>query len=112
MIKEIILKDLPKLSLNKIYAGIHWTQRTKNKDTYGMIIKSQFKEVLSKEYRYKVSYEFNFKRNALDASNTVYMLKMIEDIIFEDDTYKIIPELNIKSQKAKEEFIKITIEQL
>jgi len=37
---------------------------------------------------------------------------MIEDIIFEDDTYKIIPELNIKSQKAKEEFIKITIEQL
>jgi hypothetical protein len=112
MIREIILKDLPKLSLNKIYAGIHWTQRTKNKDTYGMIIKSQFKEVLSKEYRYKVSYEFNFKRNALDTSNTVYMLKMIEDIIFEDDTYKIIPELNIKSQKSKEEFIKITIEQL
>jgi hypothetical protein len=112
MIREIILKDLPKLSLNKIYAGIHWTQRKKNKDTYSMIIKSQFKEVLSKEYKYKVSYEFNFKRNALDTSNTVYMLKMIEDIIFEDDTYKIIPELSIKSQKAKEEFIKIIIKRL
>ena len=112
MIREIILKDLPKLSLNKIYAGIHWTQRTKDKNTYKMIVKSQFKEVLSKEFSYRVSYEFNFKRNALDTSNTVYMLKMIEDIIFEDDTYKIIPELNIKSQKAKEDFIKITIEQL
>jgi hypothetical protein len=112
MIREIILKDLPKHSLNKIYSGVHWTKRKKDKDTYKIIINSQFKEVLSKEFSYKVSYEFNFKRNALDTSNTVYMLKMIEDIIFEDDTYKIIPELNIKSQKAKEDFIKITIEQL
>jgi hypothetical protein len=109
---EIILKDLPKHSLNKIYSGVHWTKRKKDKDTYKIIINSQFKEVLSKEFIYKVSYEFNFKRNALDTSNTVYMLKMIEDIIFQDDTYKIIPELNIKSQKAKEDFIKITIEQL
>jgi hypothetical protein len=112
MIREIILKDLPKHSLNKIYSGVHWTKRKKDKDTYKIIINSQFKDFLSKEFIYKVSYEFNFKRNALDTSNTVYMLKMIEDIIFEDDTYKIIPELNIKSQKAKEDFIKITIEQL
>jgi hypothetical protein len=112
MTREIILKDLPKHSLNKIYSGVHWTKRKKDKDTYKIIIKSQFKEVLSKDFSYRVSYEFNFKRNALDTSNTVYMLKMIEDIIFEDDTYKIIPELNIKSQKAKEDFIKITIEQL
>jgi hypothetical protein len=112
MTREIILKDLPKHSLNKIYSGVHWTKRKKDKDTYKIIIKSQFKEVLSKEFSYRVSYEFNFKRNALDTSNTVYMLKMIEDIIFENDTYKIIPELNIKSQKAKEDFIKITIEQL
>jgi hypothetical protein len=112
MTREIILKDLPKHSLNKIYSGVHWIKRKKDKDTYKIIIKSQFKEVLSKDFSYRVSYEFNFKRNALDTSNTVYMLKMIEDIIFEDDTYKIIPELNIKSQKAKQDFIKITIEQL
>ena len=37
------------------------------------------------------------------------MLKMTEDILFEDDTYKIIPELNIKSVKGKENHVKITV---
>ena len=40
------------------------------------------------------------------------MMKMIEDIIFEDDTYKIIPELNIKSSKDKEDKLIIKIETL
>ena len=106
---EIILKDLPKHSLNDIYAGKHWNKRKSIKDTYKTIIKSQFKDVLTKDKSYKVYYEFNFKRNALDTSNTVYMLKMIEDIIFEDDSYKIIPELNIKSMKSKKDFVRILI---
>lgn len=107
---EIILKDLPKLSLNQIYAGKHWTKRKKDKDTYLMIIKSQFKDVLPKDKVYSVSYEFNFVKNALDVSNTVYMLKMIEDILFEDDTYKIIPKLSISSKKSSEEFVRVSIE--
>ena len=109
---EIILKDLPKHSLNEIYAGKHWTKRNKIKNTYKLIVKSQFKDVLTKDKTYKVYYEFGFKARPLDTSNTVYMLKMIEDIIFEDDTYKIIPEINIKSYKSKEDFVKLKIKEL
>ena len=40
---EITLKGLPKISLNKWYAGTHWTKRKKIKDEYKKIIKNQFK---------------------------------------------------------------------
>jgi hypothetical protein len=106
---EIILKGLPKHSLNSIYAGKHWTKRKQDKDTYSLLIKSAFKSVFSKDKVYEVSYEFNFKGKPLDVSNTVYMLKMIEDVLFEDDTYKIIPKLIITSLKAKEDFVRINI---
>ena len=106
---QITLKDLPKHSLNEIYAGKHWTKRNKDKDNYKLIIKSQFKDVLSKDKSYKVEYKFYFKGRALDVSNTVYMLKMIEDVIFEDDTYKIVQELKITSERAKEDYVQINI---
>jgi len=109
---KIILKDLPKLSLNQIYAGKHWTKRNKDKQNYQLIIQNQFKEVFSKDKVYSVKYDFYFKRNALDVSNTVYMLKMIEDVLFEDDTYKIIPKLEITSTKGKSDFVEITIIEL
>lgn len=109
---EVIIKGLPKHSLNEIYAGKHWTKRKKIKDNYKLIIRSQFKKWLPKDKEYSVSYEFYFKRSPLDVSNTVYMLKMIEDVIFEDDSYKIVKELIIKSEKAKEDYVKITIKEL
>lgn len=108
----VVLKDLPKHSLNDIYAGKHWTKRKKIKDSYKLIIKSQFKHLFSKLETYSVSYDFRFKTRPLDVSNTVYMLKLIEDIIFEDDTYKIIPELNIKSSKCTEDCVIITVNKL
>lgn len=106
---EIILRGLPKHSLNEIYAGKHWSKRKRIKDSYKLIIRSQFKKWLPKDEKYRVYYEFYFKRSPLDVSNTVYMLKLIEDVIFEDDSYKIVKELNIKSDKAKEDFVKIKI---
>ncbi|QIG62323.1 hypothetical protein [Tenacibaculum phage JQ] len=109
---EIIIKGLPKHSLNEIYAGKHWSKRKRIKDEYKLIIRSQFKKWLPKDKCYSVSYEFNFKRSPLDVSNTVYMLKLIEDVIFEDDSYKIVQELNIKSKKSKEDFVKINIKEL
>lgn len=109
MCVEIILEDLPKHSLNEIYAGKHWTKRNAIKNAYKLIIKSQYKHTFKSDSIYNVSYEFNFKSKPLDTSNTVYMLKMIEDIIFEDDTYKIIPELSIKSIKSDKDFIRITV---
>lgn len=108
----IILKDLPKISLNKWYSGMHWTKRKKIKDNYTLLVKSQFKEVLPKSNTYKVAYNFTFKSRALDASNCVAMVKMIEDIIFENDSYKIVKSISITSQKGAEDSVEIKIDLL
>jgi uncharacterized Fe-S center protein len=106
---NITIYDLPKISLNKWYAGVHWTQRKKIKDAYKLLIKSEFKQVLTKDKCYAVTYHFGFKSRPLDASNTVAMIKMIEDVLFEDDTYKIVTELKITSRKADRDFVQIIV---
>jgi hypothetical protein len=106
---QIILKGLPKISLNEWYAGNHWTKRKAIKDQYHWIIKSQFKGVLSRDNVYEVDYAFYFKNNALDASNTIAMVKMIEDIIFEYDGWKVITKITISSRKGTEDLVNIEI---
>ena len=106
---EIILKDLPKISLNKWYAGMHWTKRKKIKDEYTLLVKSQFNKILSKTNTYNTEYHFTFKSRALDASNCVAMVKMIEDIIFENDSYKVVKSILITSQKGTEDSVKIKV---
>ena len=105
----IILTDLPKISLNKWYAGMHWTKRKKMKDSYTQIVRSQFREVLPKDKSYSVEYHFKFKNRPLDASNCVAMVKMVEDIIFEDDSYKIISSILISSGKGSRDSLEINI---
>ena len=106
---KIILTGLPKVSLNLFYSGVHWSKRKKLKDKYKLLIKSQFKQVLSKDKTYDVEYTFNFKTRPLDASNCVAMVKLIEDVIFEDDNYKIVESITIKSRKAKFDNVEIEI---
>ena len=106
---KIILNDLPKISLNHWYSGMHWTKRKKIKDNYINIVKSQFKEVLSKNKTYDTEYHFTFKLRPLDASNCVAMVKMVEDIIFENDGYKIIRSILITSSKGAEDKVEIII---
>jgi len=107
---KITLTNLPKVSLNKWYAGGHWTKRQKMKTIYTMLVKSQYNRVFSKDNQYVVSYAFEFKKNALDASNTIAMVKMIEDILFEDDRWDIIDIGSITSRKGKEDKVTITID--
>lgn len=106
---EIILKDLPKISLNKWYAGMHWTKRKKIKDEYTLLVKSQFNKILSKTNTYNTEYHFTFKSRALDASNCVAMVKMIEDIIFENDSYKVVKSILITSSKGLDDSVKIKV---
>ncbi len=91
---------------------MHWTTRKKLVDDFHYIVKSQFKHVLSKDNTYEVDYLFEFKKSPLDASNCVAMCKIIEDVIFEDDTYKIIRKITIQSRKGEEDCVHIKIEQL
>jgi len=106
---KIILKDLPKVSLNVWYSSKHWSFRKKLKDNYTLIVKSQFKEVLPASGSYDTEYHFIFKSRPLDASNCVAMVKMIEDIIFESDGYKVIKSILITSSKGAEDIVEIKI---
>ena len=108
----ITLKELPKISLNKWYAGIHWTKRKKIKDTYTLLVKSQFKEVFSSEHSYTTEYSFTFKSRPLDASNCVAMVKMVEDIIFASDGYKVVRSILITSNKGTEDSLEIKINKI
>lgn len=105
----IVLKDLPKISLNKWYAGMHWTKRKKIKDNYTMLVKAQHKQVFSRTKTYRVEYHFTFKSRPLDASNCVAMVKMIEDILFETDSYKVVTGLAITSRKGDHDQVEIKI---
>ena len=106
---KIILKDLPKVSLNSWYGGGHWSKRKKLKDNYTLIVKSQFKQVLPASESYHTEYHFTFKSRPLDASNCVAMVKMIEDIIFESDGYKVIKSILITSSKGDQDQVEILI---
>jgi hypothetical protein len=103
----IILKFLPKVSLNKWYSGSHWSDRKKLKDSYTNIVKAQFKGLFPKGGVYTCQYCFEFEKKPLDASNCVAMVKMIEDIIFEDDKFDIVTDITISSRKGQ--FDKVTV---
>lgn len=109
---EITLKNLPKISLNKWYASEHWTKRKRIKDEYKLLVKSQFKHVFSKDGQYRVEYMFCFKNRPLDASNCIAMVKMIEDIIFEDDKYDIVLKLSLSSKKGLSDYVIINVNQI
>ncbi|MCP4990535.1 MAG: hypothetical protein GY928_32185 [Colwellia sp.] len=109
MATEITLNNLPKISLNEWYSGNHWTKRKKIKDNYKLIVKGQFKQVFSKSGLYSVSYSFQFKKKPLDASNCIAMVKMIEDIIFEDDKFDIVTNITISSSKGAEDKVVIKV---
>lgn len=111
-VTKIVLKDMPKVSLNAWYASEHWSKRKKIKDTYAWLIKSKVKGKFSKEKQYNVDYVFGFKKNPLDATNVIAMVKMTEDLLFEDDKYDIILKVSMCSIKAKEDFIEITVKEI
>ena len=109
--RSLVLTGLPKFSLNGWYSGGHWSKRKKLKDIYKLIIKSQFNIVFPVS-EYEVEYSFSFKKYPLDATNCTGMTKLIEDIIFEDDGYKIIKKITIRSFKGESDFVKILVKEM
>lgn len=109
---KILLKGITKISLNKWYAGTFWAKRKKIKDEYTLLVRNQFKYVFPKDKNYEVEYVFGFRTRPLDASNTIAMVKMIEDIIFEDDGYKTVNKIIISSEKSRSDYIKIIVNEL
>ena len=116
MIFEVTIPE--KVSLNKIYAGMHWRARQELADLYHQ----EFLELRGKckvtEYPVTIKYDWHFVGNPLDTLNCAFMSKMLEDgmvakKILEDDAVKFVRRSIIESQKSskyKHDTVVISIE--
>jgi hypothetical protein len=78
------------LSLNKWYANRHWSFRNKEKEFWSSLFLKLLPKRTKKIDKYMITLFFNSR---LDASNTVPMIKILEDII--DDSKKFCKGIEI-----------------
>jgi len=107
---KIELLHIPKISTNKMYQSQHWTKRKANKDNIKRLVDLQtnFRGVKP----CKVFYDFEFSKRPLDCSNTSYLAKMVEDVIFPDDSPKIVTQVTLRSRKSLNDKLTIYIKEL
>lgn len=69
--------DLPSISTNAYYSGMHWSKRKRIADTWHMRIKALCRQAkISKVKKCKLIFDFN---NRYDLDNNSAMIKMIID---------------------------------
>ena len=102
-----------KVSTNKIYAGVHWTERDQAKDDFHWAVKS-VKSKIPKLNAFPVGIEYTFflKGRPVDSSNLSYMAKMIEDALVEigaipDDSPKFVSFTKLVSKSGKENEVEV-----
>ena len=114
MIFEIT--PVPKISTNKIYAGLHWSKRKAIAADYHLSVLSEVRKRKLSQYGMPVAifFTFSFKGKLLDCSNCTFMAKMIEDGlvcagIIKDDSPKYVEEIRIVSKKGEKDIVTIEI---
>ena len=105
--QQIKIENIIKVSSNKIYAGAHWRERSKLKESYLWLTKSPFKKLKPVNGKVDLDFQFFFASRPLDSSNLGYMAKMIEDClvtyeILQDDSIKYVGRISLESSKSKE----------
>ena len=112
--RVIISMKIPKkISTNKIYEGVHWSQRAKDKDLFlweFLTIASKIPEIESCD----LTFDYEFKSRPLDCDNCSYMTKLIIDCLrhyhkIKDDTPDIVKSIKITSKKGDVDKVKILI---
>lgn len=98
------LKITSALSLNKIYSGIFWAKRKKQKDDIKTLVKIALRGRKKIKFDKPVEIEMQFN-SRLDVSNHAYVFKMIEDAIKElgiikDDTDKYVKKCTMLKQRV------------
>ena len=100
---EIPLKITSKdWGLNKIYSGVHWNIRSKDKDYIATLVRSIVG--IKKPFENPVSIKMYFN-SGLDVSNHAYLFKMIEDalvkckVIYNDED-KYVKSITMEKQKV------------
>lgn len=105
---KIVIPIPEKISLNKIYSGIHFRQRNDHKDDYHFAVMSANPRPYTGPFPIHAHYHFKLRGNRLDISNHSYMLKMTEDGlvacgVIPDDSPKYINAITITAEKAKDD---------
>ncbi len=113
---EIIVKDLPKISTNTIYAGVHWTARKKHKEAF-LWLTAHFKRLEKITGKVDIDFHFFFAKNPLDSSNVSYAVKLLEDSlvtygVIEGDSPKFVRKISMQSQKGESDYCIINITKL
>ena len=94
--------DSKKWSLNKIYAGVHWSVRAKDKEYIRQLVRSV--TGMRKPFEKPVLIKMAFN-SGLDVSNHGYLFKMIEDalvkckVIYNDED-KYVKSITMEKQNA------------
>ncbi len=94
-----------KVSLNKVYAGIHWRKRQELAQLYHEELLEIKGKIKVSQYPVHITYDFHFTGNALDTLNCALMAKMLEDGLvgikaMEDDSPDYVRTSTIHSQKS------------
>lgn len=93
-----------KVSLNKIYAGVHFRERQGHKDQYFYAVLAHKPPVYTGTYPVHAHYHFRLHGSRLDISNHAYMLKMTEDAlvaagILPGDEQKYVGQITITAER-------------
>lgn len=113
---KITLPIHTKVSLNKIYGGIHFSTRSKHKEEFHWIVIAENVPEYPGPFPVEITYNFKLKGRLLDSLNTAYMAKMIEDglvheEVLPDDAPKYVRWSRVGCEKG-ENVVEITIHSL
>lgn len=110
---KVPLKINSKYSTNKVYSGVHWAIRSKDKEYIYLLVRSSIKSIV--KFDKPVSIKMSFNSN-LDVSNHSYLFKMIEDSIkklgiLKDDNSKYVKQ-NILEKQKEFQGVVVTIKEI
>jgi hypothetical protein len=105
-----------KISLNKIYAGVHFRERSRHKSDYHLAVMcSPGTWPYTGDFPVSMHYHFRLHGSRLDISNHAYMLKMLEDGlvahgVLPGDEPKYVGQITISAEQTdKDEFDTVTV---
>jgi hypothetical protein len=111
---QCTIKIPEKVSLNKIYAGIHFKERQRHKDAYFYVVKEAKPQPYAGALPVQAHYHFKVKGSKLDISNHAYMLKMTEDAlvaagVLPGDEQKYVSKVTITGEQIKTGCDEVTV---
>jgi hypothetical protein len=103
-----------KVSLNRIYSGVHFSERSRHKSDYHFAVLAGKPIPYDGPFPVHCHYHFRLHGTPLDISNHAYMQKMVEDGlvgagILPGDDPKYVGSITITSEKDDADEVDVTI---